>query len=181
MPRLLLSAIILMTIFATLSRAQDFSQFVGKRVIRLEIVDENGSPSNELADLIGITSGEDFSLPKIRQAINGLYKDGSASNVSVDAHLENAGVVVRFVVSPQQRVFTIGFPGGPLSREELLAQLNNMDRGSRLNNRILQDAVKSIKDFYQQRGYFETAVEPKVTLDKTGTQATVNFNITPGP
>jgi len=181
MPRLLLSATILILTTAMLTGAQDYSQFAGKRVVRLEVVDENGSPSNELTDLVGITSGEDFSLPKIRQAINGLYKDGSASNVSVDAHLENTGVVVRFVITPQQRVYTIAFTGGPLSREELLAQLNNMDRGSRLNNRILQDAVKSIKDFYQQRGYFETAIEPKVTLDKTGTQAAVNFNITPGP
>src|SRR5258708_38410771 len=127
MPRLLLSATILMLITAMLASAQDFSQFAGKRVVRLEVVDENGSPSNELSDSIGIASGEDFSLPKIRQAINGLYKDGSASNVSVDAHLENAGVVVRFVITPQQRVFTIAFPGSVLPREELLAQLNNMD------------------------------------------------------
>jgi len=181
MPRLLLSALILLMICATLCSAQDFSQFVGKRVVRLEVVDDNGSPSNELTDGIGITSGEDFSLPKIRQAINGLYKDGSASNVSVDAHLENTGVVVRFVITPQQRVFTIAFPGSVIPRDELRAQLNNMDRGSRLNNRLIQDAVKTIKDVYQQRGYFEATVEPKVTLDQTGTQASINFNITPGP
>ncbi len=181
MPRLLLSALLILTIFVVLCGGQDLSQFVGKRVVRLEIVDENGAPSNELAEVIGITSGEEFSLPKIRQAINGLYKDGSASNVSVDAHLENVGVVVRFVITPQQRVFTIRFSGSAIPREELLAQLNNMDRGSRLNNRLLQDAVKTLKDVYQQRGYFETTVEPVVTLDRTGTQASINFNITPGP
>src|SRR5258708_4568641 len=127
MLRLLLSAITIVTFLAAAAAAQDLSQFVGKRVVRLEVVDENGSPANELADRVGIASGEDFSLTKIRQAINGLYKDGSASNVSVDAHLENTGVVVRFVIAPQQRVFTIGFPGSVLPREELLAQLNNMD------------------------------------------------------
>ena len=84
MVRLLLSAITILIVFAAMIRAQDLTQFLGKRVIRLEVADENGSPANELNDRIGITSGEDFSLPKVRQAINGLYKDGSASNVSVD-------------------------------------------------------------------------------------------------
>src|ERR1700759_5376826 len=98
MPRLLLTVVAILILFSAVVSAQELGQFVGKRVVRLEVVDENGSPANELNDRVAISSGEDFSLPKIRDAINNLYKDGSASNVSVDAHLEGAGVVVRFVI-----------------------------------------------------------------------------------
>ena len=180
MLRLLLATLTILILFCGAGIAQGLKQFLGKRVVRLEVVDENGSPANELNDKIAIKTGEDFSLPKIRDAINGLYKDGSASNVSVDAHGESDGVVIRFVIAPQQRVFNILFTGSVLPREELLAQLNNLDRGSRVNNRIIQDGVKAIKDFYQQRGYFEARVDPKITVDKTGSQATVDFAITPG-
>jgi outer membrane protein insertion porin family len=166
------------------SFASQLSDFLGKRVVRVEVVVEGapGSETAEMKDLIEVAPGQDFSPVRIHDSLVRLYNSGLISGARVEAKsVESGGLAVRFVVKPQARIDQVVFQGNPIfPAEELRARLNQLDPGLKLSPAAIERGLSELQAFYSAHGYYQANITSEVRLAAAGTRATVVYNISPG-
>ncbi|MGB7201211.1 MAG: POTRA domain-containing protein [Pyrinomonadaceae bacterium] len=108
--------------------------------------------------------GDVYSTPRIRDAIEALYKTKKVDTVSVSAALENgAGVALNFNIrrkTQAQRVSVVvgKSAGEKVTEEDLLFKLNLVTPGSVITEQTLRSNADQILDYLRERGYYRSEV-----------------------
>lgn len=169
---------------ARVATGSDLGEFIGKRVVRVEVVVEGapGSSTSEMQALIEVEVGQDFSPVRIHDSLVSLYKAGSISSGRVEAEPAGSdGVTLRFIVRPQVRIDRVVFEGPRVFPPgELRARLNQLDTGQRLSPGAIARGLTDLQAFYSTRGYYQAKISSDTRVDPTGTRATVVYTINPG-
>jgi outer membrane protein insertion porin family len=170
--------------FAAPSRASDVGDFLGRRVVRVEVVIEGapGSSTSEMQALLEVAAGQDYSPIRIRDSLVRLYRSGLISGARVEGEPIGAdGVIIRFIVKPQARIEAIVFEGEAVFGTGILrARLNELDVGERLSAGAVSRGLDALLAFYSARGYYQARITSDIRLDDSGTRATVAYVIEPG-
>lgn len=161
------------------------AQFLGKPINQLDIKlngqDNTKDEQDAIKDIININIGQEYTAPRIREAIIKLYKSGRVLDVQVEAQLAGQGVHVTFLVTRQLRIEKVNFAGEPIfTSTELLSHIVGLDTGMRLAQPNIDRSAEQLVKFYQDAGYFQVAISPLVQPDAAQDRATINFIITPG-
>ncbi|MBI4850385.1 MAG: outer membrane protein assembly factor BamA [Acidobacteria bacterium] len=181
-----LLALFLITCLPSVSYSQiETSQFQNKQIAKIEIkfksTLKDRDEKAELRDLINITSGEEYSTVKIREAILKLYKSGRASDVVVEALNTPEGVLLTFLVTRQMRVDEITFSGEPIFAEtDLKIRTVGLEEGTRVSQPSIERSAENLVQFFHDSGYFQVAITPSIKTDETKERANIDFQITPG-
>ncbi len=170
--------------FAAPTQANDFSDFLGRRITRVAVVIE-GVASNVTSNLdnyLDVAAGQEFSAVRIRDSLARLYRSGFISNARVEATaVERNGVVLTFVVKVQPRVESVGFDGiSDQQAQELRSRLTGLDTGEKLTAAVINRGLADIHAYYSSRGYYQAKVTSDVRLDPTASRATVTYTIAEG-
>jgi outer membrane protein insertion porin family len=166
------------------AEASQMTQFIGRRVARVDVVIEGapGANARPIQEAIDISPGQDFSPVAIRDSLVRLHRSGIVSGARVEGEDAGAdGVALRFIVRPQARIERVVFEGNTVfPAADLRARLNQLDPGERLSPSAVADGISELLPFYSANGYYQARVTADVRLDDTGTRATVVYTITPG-
>jgi outer membrane protein insertion porin family len=166
------------------ARANDLTQFLGRRVASVDVVIEGaaGSSVTEMKSLLELAAGQEYSPVKVRESLARLHQSGLISGARVEGEaVGNDGVTIRFIVKPQARVDNVVFEGETVvPAAELRARLSELDPGEKLSTSAVERGQGELLVYYTSRGYYHAEVTPDIRLDSTGTRATVVYKITPG-
>ncbi len=166
--------------------SQSLENIVGKPIAEVKLVYEGAAaalPTNDLRGFLRVREGSNYSVVEARRSLLALFDSGRVANVRIEAKLNPEGnVIVTFLVTPQQRIGEINFTGlvTEISLEEMRAKLPDLDRGLKFSEVNLSRGADFIVELLRDRGYYQAAVEPKITLDKNGTVVDIDYNITAG-
>ena len=173
-------------LISSLSFAQNLETYLGKNVAEVRIAYEGTGVNigtDDLRSLVRVREGNPYSAVEVRRSLLALYESGRVANARAEARLNNTGaVVVAFLVTPQLRVGDVTFTGlvPEITEEELRAKLIELDRGLKYTEVNLNRGGDLIAETFRERGYYQTAVEPKIKTDTTGTVVDISYAITPG-
>ncbi len=166
------------------AEASDLGDFLGRRVVRVNIEIEGapGSSIGELQYLLDVSVNQDYSPVRIHDSLVRLHKSGLVSAARVEAEASGAdGVALKFVVRPQARVNSVVFEGEPrLPAGVLRSRLNDLNPGNKLSPGAVSRGIAELQAFYSSRGYYQARVTADIRIDPTGTRATVVYIINAG-
>ncbi|HYE73328.1 MAG TPA: POTRA domain-containing protein, partial [Blastocatellia bacterium] len=165
--------------------AQTIENYINKPVAKVGVVVEGVAQqpgTDDLKNLLRVREGRPYSVSEARRSLLALYESGRVANARVEVQEDQAGAInVTFFVVPQARIGEVIFSGlVEVSEDEMRAKLSEMDRGLKFSEANVQRAAEQIYETMRDRGFYQTAVEPKVQSDPTGSTADVTFNITTG-
>jgi outer membrane protein insertion porin family len=183
-----LATTVLLTLLASiaLSQAPDVENYLGKNVgeVRILVAGAAAPPTvtDEYRTQIVVREGTPLTSVQIHDSLIALYNSARASNAKVEVQPGAGGSVsVIFTVTPQARVGEVQFAGaGDINIEDLRARLADLDRGARYSESAIRRAAEQVFEVYRDRGFYKVVVEPKVSLDPSGTIASITFDITQG-
>ncbi|MCI0491026.1 MAG: BamA/TamA family outer membrane protein [Blastocatellia bacterium] len=166
------------------ARANDLSDFIGKRVVRVEVIVE-GAPdlsTIEMQEQITVEAGQDYSPVRIHESLVRLHNAGLISGARVEGEASGPeGVVLKFLVRPQPRIENVLFEGDDnVPASELRARLNDLDTGQKLSTSAVWRGLGELQAYYSARGFYQASITPDIKLDPSGTRATVVYAINPG-
>ncbi|HJQ69225.1 MAG TPA: POTRA domain-containing protein [Blastocatellia bacterium] len=174
----------ILLLFSLSAEANDLGDFIGRRVVRVNIEIEGapGSSIGELQYLLEVSVNQEYSPVRIHDSLVRLHKSGLISAARVEAEAVGAdGVALRFVVRPQARVDSVVFEGETVFPSgELRSRLNELDPGDKLSPGAVTRGLAELQAFYSSRGYLQARINSDIRLDGTGTRATVVYVINAG-
>ncbi len=151
--------------------------YEGQNVTSIEIA---GRPDLDTAKLVALFSqhpGEPFSRQKVEQSIEALKREGKFGQVQLQIDPEANGVRLLLIVEPAIWFGLFEFPGAERFPYSKLVQIANYPPQSPYNAGDIQRDSDALLHFFQQEGYFEAEVSPKVILDTDHNVANVRFMV----
>ena len=153
--------------------------------IDLEVRFSNGSPATDtgLRDLLDLRVGEDYSPVKINQALRRIYQSRRASNAQVflTGGESPGSVVLRFVITRQERVKDIFFSGNQFfSPEELRARLVGLDVNTPLSNRAVEEGQRTLLGVFQEKGFFRAKIDWTISDPDVDGRVDITYRILQG-
>jgi outer membrane protein insertion porin family len=151
--------------------------YEGQNVTAIEIA---GRPDLDTAKLVALFSqhpGEPFSRDKVESSIEALKTEGKFGEVQLQIDPEANGVRLLLIIEPAIWFGLFEFPGAERFPYSKLVQIANYPPQAPYNAGDIQKDTDALLKFFQQEGYFEAEVTPKVTLDTDHNVANVRFTV----
>lgn len=147
----------------------------------------NIKKSNKYKLLLDLKPGDTFNYKKNRESMENLHKTGLFSDVKIEVEkLDNNRLNLYFVVTPKYTVNSIKIKGTEkIKKHELLSAVFSLRRDDFFEQNKLEAALREIRHFLNSRGYFNPAVDYKITASgehSLVTRPTVDilFSLKPG-
>jgi outer membrane protein insertion porin family len=131
------------------------SPIIAKVSVRID-----GQPNGEdMAELIPVKEGEEFSLKKVTNSIKHIYRTGLFSDVQVLKEGEQE-IQLTFLLSRRYFIRKIIFRGGQkAARKDLKESLLSLSEGSFFSDAKVNRAVGELKEALTRKGYFQPEIE----------------------
>ena len=129
--------------------------------------------------------GPAYSTPRIRDAIEMLYRSKKIETVAVTAALNASGNVdLIFVIKPKTQVQKVSIviapsEGDKVTEQELLFKLNLLTPGTAITEQALRDNADEILDYLRDRGFYKSEVTYEVHRMQNQNDVGVTFKVTP--
>ena len=126
-----------------------------------------------------------YSTPRIRDAIEALYRTRRVDTVTVAAALDRAGnVELTFLIKRKteaQRVDVVlgPFEGDKVKEEDLLFKLDLLQPGTPITEQSLRNNADQLLDYLRERGFYKTVVTYERRPLQTENDVGVTFRVTP--
>jgi outer membrane protein insertion porin family len=151
--------------------------YEGQKVTAVEIAGRPDLDTSKLLAQLPQQAGEPFSREKIDQSLAILKSIGKFSEVQLQVDPEANGVRLLLVVEPAMWFGLFEFPGAERFPYSKLVQVANYPPQAPYNADDIQKDTDALLRFFQQEGYFEAEVRPRLDLDTTHNLANVRFQV----
>jgi len=157
----------------SVSLSQKSSPLIAKVSVRID-----GQPDGEdMAQLIPVKEGEEFSLKKITNSIKQIYRTGLFSDVQVLKEGEQE-IQLTFLLTRRFFIRKIIFRGRQkVPRKNLKESLLSLSEGSFFSDEKVRKAVGELKEALAKKGYFQPEIEAFAERDFKSPTANVIFEI----
>ncbi len=140
----------------------------------------------QILSVLGLREGDSVTIPgdDISAAIKRIWLQGAASTIgfyvdSLSAAKDTAWF--RLELQERPRVVTWNYSGVKNSERDDLKERLNLRRGGQLSEYVKEASVKSIKDYYKEKGFADVDVDVEVANDSVIRNAVrVTFNVQKG-
>ena len=153
------------------------SSYEGQNVTAVDIAGRPDLATSKLIPLLQQHAGEPFSKDKIDQSIATLKREGKFTEVQLQVEPEANGVRVLLVAQPAVWFGIFEFPGAEQFSYSKLVQIANYPPGAPFNAGDVQKDTDALIRFFQQQGYFEVEVQPKIDVDSGHNVVNVRFQV----
>ncbi len=129
--------------------------------------------------------GPVYSTPRIRDAIEALYKTKKIETVAVAAVLNASGHVdLTFDIKRKTQVQKVTFVvadaiGDKVTEQELMFKLNVLTPGTAITEQMLRDSADEILDYLRDRGFYQSEVSFETRPLQNQNDVGVTFTVTP--
>lgn len=157
-----------MTVVAFVLSAAGQNQYENRPIAAVRVNIE-GAGQESAADQYRMTAertlGQTYSTPRVREAIEELYRNGRVETISVAAERDAAGdVILTFNIKPKilagRITVAIGeHEGDEVTEQELLFRLNLLTPGVAITQQTLNDSADEILSYLRDRGFYHSRVE----------------------
>ncbi len=129
----------------------------------------------------GLKEGGEYDPKLIAAAIHKLYNIGLFKQVSIDTNVVGDGVYITIAVveNPQLKGEPV-FEGNKKIKAKTLREKTNLKTGESLSDKKIFDAKRAVIDYYQEKGYYLTTVEHKMTEVDSLNRCGITFTIDEG-
>lgn len=157
----------------SVSPSQKSSPLIAKVSVRID-----GQPNGEdMAELIPVKEGEEFSLKKVTNSIKQIYRTGLFSDVQVLKEGEQE-IQLTFLLSRRYFIRKIIFRGEQkVARKDLKESLLSLSEGSFFSDAKVNKAVGELKEALAKKGYFQAEIEALTERDFKSPTVNVIFEI----
>src|SRR5579872_1887707 len=156
------------------------ASYEGQNVSLLEIAGQPDHDLSEYKSALFQQQGQPFSKEKVDQTAAALKAAGKFEDVRIQVQPQASGVRVEFVLEPALYFGIYQFPGAERFAYSRLIQIANYPTQTPFNRTDLNRGRNRLVTFFQQEGYFEAKVDPRVNIDEAHGLANVAFKVTPG-
>jgi outer membrane protein insertion porin family len=123
------------------------------------------------------TVGKPYSEQAVEEDIRSLYSTGNVTNVRIFGEPVRDGVKVIVVVQTKATVGEVQIQGVTQLKVRGLEKQLSVKKGELLNEANLEQDRQKILEAYQNKGYTDTRVEYKVTMDDTTNRARILYSV----
>lgn len=124
--------------------------------------------SNALISISGLKVGDKIKIPgdNISSAIKKLWKQGLIGDIKVFASkVENGKVFLSISLTERPRLSKFNFSGITKSQESEIREKINLIRGRVMTDAVIKNAELTVKKYFAEKGYLNTAVEINYVKD----------------
>ncbi len=124
--------------------------------------------SNALISISGLKVGDKIKIPgeHISSAIKKLWKQGLIGDIKVFASkVENGKVFLTISLTERPRLSKFNFSGITKSQESEIREKINLIRGRVMTDAVIKNAELTVKKYFAEKGYLNTAVEINYVKD----------------
>ncbi|MBM3207994.1 MAG: outer membrane protein assembly factor BamA [Chlamydiae bacterium] len=184
---ILLSSLILFTATPSLSQlaASNISQqaYENTRVARVEIVPEQLAPNatfdpKPILNKLKTKAGDPFSQSTFDDDLKTLAAD--YDRVEPNIQTQNQQLYITIKVWPRPTIRTIKWDGNTNVKTKTLQKELGIKNGSTYNRQEFNKSFNKVKEYYIKKGYFESQLQYKVSLDKKTNEVDVTILIKEG-
>jgi outer membrane protein insertion porin family len=143
----------------------------------------------ELADQFRLTArealGATYSVTRVRDAIEAVYKTKRVDTVVVSASLNAAGGVdLRFTIKLKQQAERVSVEvepsvGDKVTEQDLLFKLNLLVPGTAITEQTLRDNASQILEYLRDRGFYRSQVTYSTRPMQSENEVGVTFHVKP--
>jgi outer membrane protein insertion porin family len=152
--------------------------YEGQNVTSVELAGQPNLDTKDLLPLLTMQPNQPFSQKKADESIAALKQAGKFHDVQLDVRPETSGVRVLFVLQPATYFGIYIFTGtGRFSYTRLLQVANYPPKGS-YNPTDVENARRSLEDFFKRNGYFKAKVASQIQTSPPYGLANVIFQAT---
>lgn len=140
------------------------ADFTGKQIVDVSISD-----NKTLHDLsvVKLKPGDTFNAEIIQQDLKTIYDLGSFYDVQANFIEVPEGIKVVYVVTEKMMIKSIDFVGNKAVSSEALQNLSKGMIGNLSDNKIIDEKVQAIEQYYHDQGYILAKVS-NITMDQEG-------------
>ena len=170
-----------LTAFAQEFPSMPVSSYVGQNVSSVEVAGRPDVSYNTVQGMIALKPNQPLTEQAVNATVNALKTSPGVTDVRVNLQPSADGVQVEFVLRPAMYIGMYQFPGGlnEFTYTRLL-QVANYNAQMPYSATDVSSAEESLTQFFQQQGYFEAEVTPKLQEDREHGLINVLFQTTLG-
>ena len=128
---------------------------------------------------LGLQVGDLYDAKVLNKELRSVYDLGYFDDVKVSTEDEDKGKKVIFTVVEKPRIQAIGVKGADAIGDDEILDLVTTKKGAVLNPRVLAKDIKTIREMYRTKGYYNAKVTHEIEGEGSG-QARLNFVIDEG-
>lgn len=135
----------------------------------LQVKGQEFTSEQRIIEMSGLNVGDPITLPgsETGDAMRRLWKESIFSDVSIEAEKFNGDFVFLIIyVKERARIASYTFQGITKSQSDDLRDKINFIRGTILTDSKIQSAKRIIRNFYVEKGFYDTKVEITAEEDK---------------
>ncbi len=168
-----------------LPAVKELTQKINNELMQKERIAEIEVTGNEILDKdvvlmrLKIRKGDMYNPQKINEELKRLYKLGYFKDIEFRVQDTPEGKKITIEVQEKPIIEAISINGAEeLDKDDILEAMST-DSGSVLNQKIISEDLKKIRELYHKEGYYNVQVDYKVEKNDVG-QARLNINIKEG-
>jgi outer membrane protein insertion porin family len=148
-------------------------------VREIELVVPQGVRESEIAPLLGILEGEEFSSLKVDEGLRRLYAKGLFHDIEVHREEMPEGIRLIYLFYPQWRLGSWRFSGNDRLSDRRLTRLLRLQVGEAVHSELVEKWKQKITEIYQEEGYPGVSVQMELE-QRRRLQYRVDFKIDEG-
>ncbi len=129
--------------------------------------------------------GTTYSVPRVRDAVEALYKTKRVDTIVVNATLNAAGGVdLRFTIKLKKQAERVAVEvepseGDKITEQDLLFKLNLLVPGTAITEQTLKDNADQILEYLRERGFYKSEVTYTTRPIQSENEVGVTFHVKP--
>ena len=137
--------------------------FLNSEAVTVKKIEVNGNQrilTETILANINIHANEEYSVSKQEESLKNLYNTGLFEDIKIYFNENNGTLKINLLEKPL--IYQVFFEGNKQIDSKKLGQEIRISGKETLRYNLIQQAVFRILDLYQQQGYYNAKIEPKL-------------------
>ncbi|MBI5419417.1 MAG: outer membrane protein assembly factor BamA [Deltaproteobacteria bacterium] len=147
------------------------------RVVAIEVQGAKRVGPDAIRQVMSTKAGGEFDLSRIREDVKAIYRMGYFTDVKFDAEEAPGGYRLTVIVAEKPIVSAVRIEGNKEVDASDIRQAITLKERSLFQEEKVKESARKILELYQNKGYFDATVEPKVEEEPDGS-IRIGFRVT---
>jgi len=128
------------------------------RIVQIDVTGHRVVEESAIRLRLKTRVGDSFSVERVREDVEGLYKLGFFDNVEVDATPFEGGLGLTYRVIEKPTVRTVRIEGSEAIKEDVVLDKLDLAPGAVFNPQAVAKNAEKVRAFYEEEGYYQAEV-----------------------
>lgn len=156
---------------------------MSEKVRPVKSIDVIGNKTISIATILSKIKtrvGQDYLQGVVSDDLKRLYNTGYFSDIRVDRELDGDGYKVKIYVEEKPIIEEITFTKTKQIKRKTLEKKIKSKVGKFLDNKVLRDDEKKLKEFYEKKGLTTAEIQAEMFVDEVTNKASIHFVVREG-